>query len=112
MNLLMVFASFCVFSAPSPPCVSYALVQATVGVGTVIIVYVISVPTHTHRCCFGALTTGSLIFVFTVFWCSSVIHTGLAPVVGTRLNTKVSQRALHVLLLAGSLSVGSAACLK
>ena len=26
---------------PPPPCISYALVQATVGVGTVIIVYVI-----------------------------------------------------------------------
>ena len=28
-------------SPPPPPCISYALVQATVGVGTVIIVYVI-----------------------------------------------------------------------
>ena len=28
-------------STPPPPCISYALVQATVGVGTVIIVYVI-----------------------------------------------------------------------
>ena len=26
---------------PPPPCISYALVQATVGVGTVIIVYII-----------------------------------------------------------------------
>ena len=26
---------------PPPPCISYALVQATVGVGTVIILYVI-----------------------------------------------------------------------
>ena len=28
-------------STPPPPCISYARVQATVGVGTVIIVYVI-----------------------------------------------------------------------
>ena len=31
----------CNICSPPPPCVSYALVQATVGVGTVIIVYVI-----------------------------------------------------------------------
>ena len=31
----------CGDSTPPPPCISYALVQATVGVGTVIIVYVI-----------------------------------------------------------------------
>ena len=29
------------YNYPPPPCISYALVQATVGVGTVIIVYVI-----------------------------------------------------------------------
>ena len=29
------------FMYPPPPCISYALVQATVGVGTIIIVYVI-----------------------------------------------------------------------
>ena len=28
-------------NSPPPPCISYALVQATVGVGTVIIVYII-----------------------------------------------------------------------
>ena len=30
-----------VWPYPPPPCISYAFVQATVGVGTVIIVYVI-----------------------------------------------------------------------
>ena len=32
---------FVVLLYPPPPCISYALVQATVGVGTVIILYVI-----------------------------------------------------------------------
>ena len=32
---------FVLHGIPPPPCISYALVQATVGVGTVIIVYVI-----------------------------------------------------------------------
>ena len=34
---------------PPPPCISYALVQATVGVGTVIIVYVILI-TYEMQC--------------------------------------------------------------
>ena len=33
------------FLVPPPPCTSYALVQATVGVGTVIILYVIELRT-------------------------------------------------------------------
>ena len=39
---MMVFEnSFLALLPPPPLCISYALVQATVGVGTVIIVYVI-----------------------------------------------------------------------
>ena len=40
-NINGVYTVFCKQSTPPPPCLSYALVQATVGVGTVLIWYLI-----------------------------------------------------------------------